>query len=75
MRQQIRRHKRAVGMTADADSFRVGHAQFDGFINRRFRAVGNPFDKSVGDPLTVNDTFIKQITDSAKAAIDKAAEL
>ena len=29
----------------------------------------------VGDPLTVNDTFIKQITDSAKAAIDKAVEL
>ncbi len=29
----------------------------------------------VGDPLTVNDTFIKQIVDSAKAAIDKAVEL
>ena len=25
----------------------------------------------VGDPLTVNDTFVKQIVDSAKAAIDK----
>jgi dipeptidyl aminopeptidase/acylaminoacyl peptidase len=29
----------------------------------------------VGDPLTVNDTFIKQIVDSAKAAIDKATEM
>lgn len=29
----------------------------------------------VGDPLTVNDTFIKQIVDSASAAIDKAVEL
>ncbi len=29
----------------------------------------------VGDPLTVNDTFIKQIVDSAKAAIDKADEM
>ena len=29
----------------------------------------------VGDPLTVNDTFIKQIVDSAKAAIDKAVEM
>jgi dipeptidyl aminopeptidase/acylaminoacyl peptidase len=29
----------------------------------------------VGDPETVNDTFIKQIVDSAKAAIDKAAEM
>lgn len=29
----------------------------------------------VGDPLTVNDTFIKQIVDSAKAAIDKGVEL
>lgn len=29
----------------------------------------------VGDPLTVNDTFIQQIVDSAKAAIDKAVEM
>ncbi|MBS1795705.1 MAG: S9 family peptidase [Acidobacteria bacterium] len=29
----------------------------------------------VGDPLTVNDTFIKQIVDSAQAAVDKAVEM
>ncbi len=29
----------------------------------------------VGDPLTVNDTFIKQIVDSAKAAIDTGVEM
>lgn len=29
----------------------------------------------VGDPLTVNDTFVKQIVDSAKAAIDKGVEM
>lgn len=29
----------------------------------------------VGDPETVNDTFVKQIVDSAKAAIDKGVEL
>jgi len=29
----------------------------------------------VGDPLTVNDTFVQQIVDSAKAAIDKGVEL
>lgn len=29
----------------------------------------------VGDPLTVNDTFIQQVVDSAKAAIDKAVEM
>ncbi|MDQ3747392.1 MAG: prolyl oligopeptidase family serine peptidase [Acidobacteriota bacterium] len=29
----------------------------------------------VGDPETVNDTFIKQINDSAKAAIDKAVKM
>jgi dipeptidyl aminopeptidase/acylaminoacyl peptidase len=29
----------------------------------------------VGDPETVNDTFIKQIVDSAKAAIDKGVEM
>ena len=29
----------------------------------------------VGDPLTVNDTFIKQLTDSAQSAIDKGVEM
>ncbi len=29
----------------------------------------------VGDPLTVNDTFVKQLVDSAKAAIDKGVEM
>ena len=29
----------------------------------------------VGDPETVNDTFIKQLTDSAQAAIDKGVEM
>lgn len=29
----------------------------------------------VGDPETVNDTFVKQIVDSAQAAVDKAAEM
>lgn len=29
----------------------------------------------VGDPLTVNDTFVKQIVDSAQAAVDKGVEL
>ena len=29
----------------------------------------------VGDPLTVNDTFVKQIVDAAKAAIDKGVEM
>ncbi len=29
----------------------------------------------VGDPLTVNDTFVKQLVDSAQAAIDKGVEL
>lgn len=29
----------------------------------------------VGDPLTVNDTFVKQIVDSASAAIDKGVEM
>ncbi len=29
----------------------------------------------VGDPETMNDTFVKQIVSSAKAAIDKAAEM
>jgi len=29
----------------------------------------------VGDPLTVNDTFVKQVVDAAQAAVDKAVEM
>jgi dipeptidyl aminopeptidase/acylaminoacyl peptidase len=40
-----------------------------------FAVLDNAAMPVVGDPDTVNDTYIKQIVDDAKAAIDKAAEM
>jgi dipeptidyl aminopeptidase/acylaminoacyl peptidase len=40
-----------------------------------FAVLDNASMPVVGDPDTVNDTYIKQIVDDAKAAIDKAAEM
>jgi dipeptidyl aminopeptidase/acylaminoacyl peptidase len=40
-----------------------------------FAVLDNASMPVVGDPDTVNDTYIKQIVDDAKAAIDKATEM
>jgi dipeptidyl aminopeptidase/acylaminoacyl peptidase len=40
-----------------------------------FAVLDNAAMPVVGDPDTVNDTYIKQIVDDAKAAIDKAGEM
>jgi len=40
-----------------------------------FAVLDNAAMPVVGDPDTVNDTYIKQIVDDAKAAIDKATEM
>jgi len=45
------------------------------FLLQGYAVLDNTTMPVVGDPLTVNDTFIKQVVDSAKAAIDKAAEM
>ncbi|MDQ6785744.1 MAG: prolyl oligopeptidase family serine peptidase [Acidobacteriota bacterium] len=45
------------------------------FLLEGYAVLDNTTMPVVGDPLTVNDTFIKQIVDSAQAAIDKAVEL
>jgi dipeptidyl aminopeptidase/acylaminoacyl peptidase len=45
------------------------------FVLQGYAVLDDTTMPVVGDPLTVNDTFIKQITDSSKAAIDKAVEL
>jgi dipeptidyl aminopeptidase/acylaminoacyl peptidase len=45
------------------------------FVLQGYAVLDNTTMPIVGDPLTVNDTFIKQIVDSAKAAIDKAVAL
>jgi dipeptidyl aminopeptidase/acylaminoacyl peptidase len=45
------------------------------FLLRGYAVLDDTTMPIVGDPLTVNDTFIKQIVDSAKAAIDKGVEM
>ena len=45
------------------------------FLLQGYAVLDNTTMPVVGDPLTVNDTFVKQIVDSAKAAIEKGAEM
>ena len=45
------------------------------FLLQGYAVLDNTTMPVVGDPVTVNDTFVKQINDSAKAAIDKGVEL
>ncbi len=45
------------------------------FLLNGYAVLDNATMPVVGDPETVNDTFIKQINDSAKAAIDKAVKM
>lgn len=45
------------------------------FLLQGYAVLDNTTMPVVGNPETVNDTFVKQITDSAKAAIDKGVEL
>ncbi|CAN5350697.1 S9 family peptidase [soil metagenome] len=45
------------------------------FLLEGYAVLDNTTMPIVGDPLTVNDTFVKQIVDSAQAAIDKAVEM
>ncbi|MGD9561442.1 MAG: prolyl oligopeptidase family serine peptidase [Pyrinomonadaceae bacterium] len=45
------------------------------FVLQGYAVLDNATMPVVGDPLTVNDTFVKQIVDSAQAAIDKGVEM
>ena len=45
------------------------------FLLEGYAILDNATMPVVGDPQTVNDTYVEQIVSSAKAAIDKAAEL
>ncbi|MEO7659087.1 MAG: prolyl oligopeptidase family serine peptidase, partial [Pyrinomonadaceae bacterium] len=45
------------------------------FVLQGYAVLDNTTMPIVGDPLTVNDTFVKQIVDSARAAIDKGVEM
>ncbi|MBX3291729.1 MAG: S9 family peptidase [Acidobacteria bacterium] len=45
------------------------------FVLMGYAVLDNATMPVVGDPLTVNDTFVKQIVDSAQAAVDKGVEL
>lgn len=45
------------------------------FTLQGYAVLDNATMPVVGDPLTVNDTFVKQVVDSAQAAIDKGVEM
>jgi len=45
------------------------------FLLQGYAVLDNATMPIVGDPLTVNDTFIKQVVDSARAAIDKGVQM
>jgi len=45
------------------------------FLLQGYAVLDNATMPVVGDPLTVNDTFVKQVVDSAQAAIDKGVEM
>ena len=45
------------------------------FLLEGYAVLDNATMPIVGDPLTVNDTYVEQVVSSAKAAIDKAVEL
>ncbi len=44
-------------------------------LTQGYAIMDNATMPVVGDPETMNDTFVQQIVDSAQAAIDKAAEM
>jgi len=45
------------------------------FLLEGYAVLDNTTMPIVGDPLTVNDTYVEQVVSSAKAAIDKAVEM
>ena len=45
------------------------------FLTQGYAVMDNATMPIVGDPETMNDSFVEQITEAARAAIDKAAEL
>src|SRR5688572_3134390 len=45
------------------------------FLLQGYAVLDNATMPVVGDPLTVNDTFVKQVVDSARAAIDKGVQM
>jgi len=45
------------------------------FLLQGYAVLDNVTMPIVGDPLTVNDTYVEQVVSSAKAAIDKAVEM
>lgn len=45
------------------------------FLLQGYAVLDNATMPVVGDPETVNETFVKQIVDSAQAAVDKAVEM
>ncbi len=63
-------------VTGSTDRFtQIGGTSHLFFLLQGYAVLDDATMPVVGDPETVNDTFIKQIVDSAKAAIDKGVEM
>ncbi len=63
-------------VTGSTDRFtQIGSTSHLFFLLQGYAVLDDATMPVVGDPETVNDTFIKQIVDSAKAAIDKGVEM
>ncbi len=63
-------------VTGSTDRFtQIGGISHLFFLLQGYAVLDDATMPVVGDPETVNDTFIKQIVDSAKAAIDKGVEM
>jgi dipeptidyl aminopeptidase/acylaminoacyl peptidase len=66
-----------AGQVAGSDNrfTQIGGISHLFFLLQGYAVLDNTTMPVIGDPLTVNDTFIKQVVDSAQAAIDKGVEL
>jgi dipeptidyl aminopeptidase/acylaminoacyl peptidase len=54
---------------------RIGGASHLLYLTQGYAVLDNATMPIVGDPATMNDTFVEQIVSAAQAAIDKAVEL
>ena len=68
--------KTAGQVAGSEDGFtRIGGISHLTFLTQGYAIMDNATMPVIGDPETMNDTFIDQIVDAAKSAIDKAVEM
>ena len=65
MGQQVRRHERAITVTANADALRISDAHLRRFVDRGFRAHHDLFDVSVVNCFRMPTTGIVALSSTA----------